>query len=259
MLVPVVVLAGIVLFVSYLYYQFVSFAVPPRIEVTEPATDAIAQSADFVVKGRTVPDGRVTVQVFPGPLTVADIQPNADGSFEVKVQLSRGSNHIVVEVLDTTGKVGAGVAHGAPRGRRRSVADRQRHWRSSWSARTRGNDHRERADAVPRRRRRTDLRRARLRGADVRARRSSPLAALSDALDGYLARRGGTAEGRGIILDPLADKALVVPTLVGLALVGAAPPGIAAIIVVRELFVGRGPRGRVSARASDARVAARPR
>ena len=104
-LVPVVVLAGIVLFVSYLYYQFVSFAVPPMIEVTEPATDAIAQSADFVVKGRTVPGGRVTVQVFPGPLTVADVKPNADGSFEVKVQLSRGSNHIVVEVLDTTGKV----------------------------------------------------------------------------------------------------------------------------------------------------------
>ena len=105
-LVPVVVLAGIVLFVSYLYYQFVSFAVPPRIEVTEPPTDAIAQSADFVVKGTTVPDGRVTVQVFPGPLTVADIHPNPDGTFTVPVQLSRGSNHIVVEVLDVTGKVG---------------------------------------------------------------------------------------------------------------------------------------------------------
>ncbi len=105
-LVPVVVLAGIVLFVSYLYYQFVSFAVPPKIDVTEPASDAIAQSADFVVKGRTVPDGRVTVQVFPGPLTVADIHPNADGTFSVNVQLNPGSNHIVVEVLDTTGKVG---------------------------------------------------------------------------------------------------------------------------------------------------------
>jgi hypothetical protein len=57
------------------------------------------------VKGRTVPDGRVTVQVFPGPLTIADIKPNGDGSFAVNVQLSRGSNHIVVEVLDTTGKV----------------------------------------------------------------------------------------------------------------------------------------------------------
>jgi cytoskeleton protein RodZ len=105
-LVPVVVLAGIVLFVSYLYYQFVSFAVPPKIEVTEPPTDAIVQLADFVVRGKTVPDGRVTVQVFPGPLTVADIHPNADGTFSVNVQLNPGSNHIEVEVLDTTGKVG---------------------------------------------------------------------------------------------------------------------------------------------------------
>ena len=51
------------------------------------------------------------------------------------------------------------------------------------------------------------------------------LAAASDALDGVLARRGGTAEGHGMILDPLADKALVLLTLVGLALVGAAPAG----------------------------------
>jgi len=100
------VLAGIALFVSYLYYQFVSFAVPPKIDVTEPASDAIAQSADFIVKGRTVPEGRVTVQVFPGPLTVADIHPNSDGTFTVAVQLNPGSNHIVVEVLDVTGKVG---------------------------------------------------------------------------------------------------------------------------------------------------------
>jgi len=105
-LVPVVVLAGIVLFVSYLYYQFVSFAVPPKIDVTEPASDAISQSADFVVKGKTVPDGRVTVQVFPGPLTIADIHPNSDGTFSANVQLNPGSNHIVVEVLDVTGKVG---------------------------------------------------------------------------------------------------------------------------------------------------------
>src|SRR5436309_11988313 len=105
-LVPVVVLAGIVLFVSYLYYQFVSFAVPPKIEVTEPPSDAIAQSADFVVKGKTVPDGRVTVQVFPGPLTVADIHANPDGTFSANVQLNPGSNHIVVEVRDVTGKAG---------------------------------------------------------------------------------------------------------------------------------------------------------
>ena len=104
-LVPVVVLAGIVLFVSYLYYQFVSFAVPPRIEVTEPASDAIAQSADFVVKGRTVPDGRVTIRVFPGPETIADIRPESDGTFAVKVELRPGINHIEIQVLDAAGKV----------------------------------------------------------------------------------------------------------------------------------------------------------
>jgi CDP-diacylglycerol--glycerol-3-phosphate 3-phosphatidyltransferase len=63
------------------------------------------------------------------------------------------------------------------------------------------------------------------------------LAAASDALDGLVARRAGTAEGHGMIFDPLADKALVLPTLLGLALVGAAPLAIATIIVVRELFV----------------------
>jgi cytoskeletal protein RodZ len=104
-LVPVVVLAGIVLFIGYLYYQFTSFAVAPALDVTEPATDAIAQEAAFVVKGHTVPLGRVTVQVFPGPLTLADIHPAADGTFSAPVTLTAGSNHIVVEVLDPSGKV----------------------------------------------------------------------------------------------------------------------------------------------------------
>ena len=35
--------------------------------------------------------------------------------------------------------------------------------------------------------------------------------------------RGGNAEGHGRILDPLADKALVLPTLIGLALIGSRP------------------------------------
>lgn len=64
------------------------------------------------------------------------------------------------------------------------------------------------------------------------------LAAASDAVDGHLARRSGTACGRGMLLDPLADKALVLLTLTGLALSGQAPLQVAAIIAVRELFVG---------------------
>ena len=64
------------------------------------------------------------------------------------------------------------------------------------------------------------------------------VAALSDALDGYLARRAGAAEGYGMLFDPLADKALVLLAVIALALTGSAPLGIAAIIVVREVFVG---------------------
>ncbi len=63
-LVPVVVLAGIVLFVGYLYYQFTSFAVAPALDIYDPATDAIVQDGQYVIKGRTIPAGRITVQVF---------------------------------------------------------------------------------------------------------------------------------------------------------------------------------------------------
>lgn len=104
-LLPLLVLGGVALFVGYLYYQFSTFATPPRIEIVEPPTDTVAQSAEYVVRGRTVPDGRVTIRVFPGPEIVADIRPGADGAFSARVQLKPGPNHIEVEVLDATGKV----------------------------------------------------------------------------------------------------------------------------------------------------------
>ncbi len=103
-LVPIVVLAIVGLFVGYLYYQFTSFAVAPMLEVSDPATDSIAQDSQFVVKGKTVPTGSVTVQVFPGPLTVAGIKPAADGTFAAAVTLTAGANHLVIKVLDQSGK-----------------------------------------------------------------------------------------------------------------------------------------------------------
>jgi cytoskeletal protein RodZ len=103
-LIPVVVLATIVLFVGYLYYQFTSFAIAPALDVTDPATDAIAQDASFIVKGHTVPNGRVTITVSPGSLPL-EVKPAADGTFSAPVTLTAGANHIVVEVLDPSGKV----------------------------------------------------------------------------------------------------------------------------------------------------------
>lgn len=62
------------------------------------------------------------------------------------------------------------------------------------------------------------------------------LAGLSDALDGWLARRrGGSA--LGAVLDPLADKALLVSIYVTLAIVGAVPTALAILVVSRDLMI----------------------
>jgi CDP-diacylglycerol--glycerol-3-phosphate 3-phosphatidyltransferase len=65
------------------------------------------------------------------------------------------------------------------------------------------------------------------------------LAAASDALDGWLARRTAGAGPRGALLDPLADKVLVVGTLVALAAVGTGWPVtvVAVLVGAREALV----------------------
>ncbi len=62
------------------------------------------------------------------------------------------------------------------------------------------------------------------------------LAGVSDAIDGWLARRrGGTA--LGAMLDPVADKALLVCMFVTLAAIGALPSWIAILVVFRDLVI----------------------
>ena len=103
--VPAIVAAGVVLFVGWLYYQFVSFALPPRLDVVDPSADVIVQQNEFLIRGRTVTDGKVSVTVFPGPDRYSDIRPGADGYFAVAIRLKPGPNHVEVEVLDASGKV----------------------------------------------------------------------------------------------------------------------------------------------------------
>lgn len=64
--------------------------------------------------------------------------------------------------------------------------------------------------------------------------------ALTDLIDGYLARRWGQISVLGKFLDPLADKLLVMATLVFLAYLGRLPfLGVVAVIIMvgRELSV----------------------
>lgn len=103
-LVPIFVIAFVGAFLGYIYYQFTTFATLPKLEITEPAADGLAGASELVVRGVTVPDGRITVNVFPGPDVFGDIRPSADGAFTATVALKPGSNHVVVEVLDAAGK-----------------------------------------------------------------------------------------------------------------------------------------------------------
>ncbi len=62
-------------------------------------------------------------------------------------------------------------------------------------------------------------------------------AALTDVLDGYLARRLGVVSVLGKLLDPLADKLIVMATLVWLAEMGRMPAWAVVILLARELSV----------------------
>jgi len=63
------------------------------------------------------------------------------------------------------------------------------------------------------------------------------LAALTDLLDGYVARRYGITTKIGKLLDPMADKIIVSTAMVLLIPIGRIPAWIVAIIVIRDLAV----------------------
>lgn len=63
------------------------------------------------------------------------------------------------------------------------------------------------------------------------------IASLTDFLDGYLARRSGDITKFGIILDPIADKFLVISALIVLVDMERLAAWIAITIIVREFLV----------------------
>lgn len=63
------------------------------------------------------------------------------------------------------------------------------------------------------------------------------LASLTDFIDGYLARARGSVTTFGKLMDPLADKLLIVAALISLVSLHRLPAWIAMVIITRELAV----------------------
>lgn len=63
------------------------------------------------------------------------------------------------------------------------------------------------------------------------------VAGLSDAVDGFLARQFNLRSDLGTLLDPLADKALLVSMYVTLSYVDALPIWITILVVSRDVFI----------------------
>lgn len=63
------------------------------------------------------------------------------------------------------------------------------------------------------------------------------LAGSSDALDGFLARRFGWGSRLGALLDPLADKLLLILSFICLSLVGLIPPWLVLVVLARDVLI----------------------
>jgi len=63
------------------------------------------------------------------------------------------------------------------------------------------------------------------------------IAGISDALDGYIAKKYNFVSHFGAVLDPVADKLLLVSAYIMLAIIGQVPFWLVLAIVTRDLFI----------------------
>jgi len=62
-------------------------------------------------------------------------------------------------------------------------------------------------------------------------------AGISDAVDGFIAKRFHMASELGALIDPLADKALIVSIYVALGIAGALPISLVILVVSRDIMI----------------------
>jgi cardiolipin synthase len=66
------------------------------------------------------------------------------------------------------------------------------------------------------------------------------VAAVTDALDGFLAKRFGWMTDLGKVLDPVADKLLLVTIFITLSVVHLVPLWLTVLVVLRDVVIGTG-------------------
>jgi cardiolipin synthase len=66
------------------------------------------------------------------------------------------------------------------------------------------------------------------------------IAAISDGLDGYLAKRFGWTSQLGKVLDPVADKLLLVTVFISVAWLNLVPWWVSAAAIARDVMIGLG-------------------
>lgn len=69
------------------------------------------------------------------------------------------------------------------------------------------------------------------------------IAAASDAVDGFLAKRFGWQSWLGGMLDPIADKLMLMTSFVALGVAGAVPLWLSAVVIGRDLVIVLGAFG----------------
>ena len=65
-------------------------------------------------------------------------------------------------------------------------------------------------------------------------------AGISDAVDGFLAKRFHMRSELGALIDPLADKALIVSIYIALGIAGALPISLVILVVSRDIMIVTG-------------------
>jgi cardiolipin synthase len=66
------------------------------------------------------------------------------------------------------------------------------------------------------------------------------LAGFSDGVDGWLARRFGWTSATGAMLDAVADKLMIVTTIVGLVMLGILPLWLTVVLLLRDTLMVMG-------------------